>query len=132
MGSISGLRTAGDGFSIETEQGAIQGRVGFVSHGGLVFELVGYSAQHRWGRYEPLVRRALASFDRVTDARVLAVEAKRLELVRADRSMSLAGLAERHGATVPLETLARINRLDPGAMLEAGRTYKIIRGGELP
>jgi predicted Zn-dependent protease len=132
MGSISGLRTAGDGFAIETEQGAIQGRVGYVSYGGLVFELVGYSAQHRWAHHEPSVRRALASFDRVTDARVLAVEAQRLELVRADRAMSLARFAERHGATAPVETLALINRLDPDATLESGRTYKIIRGGELP
>jgi predicted Zn-dependent protease len=132
MGSISGMRTAGDGFAVDTEQGVLQGRVGFVAYGGKVFQLLGYTAQYRWSNYEPAIRRALASFDRLDDPRALAVGPKRLKAVKVDRGMTLDEFASRHRATVPTETLALINRLDPGARLDPGRTYKVITGGELP
>jgi predicted Zn-dependent protease len=132
MGSISGMPTAGDGFSIETEQGVLQGRIGFVSHGGRVFRLLGHSAQYRWSNYEPAVRRALASFDKLTDQRALAVKPQRLKMVRADASMTLEEFVTRHDASAPTETIALINRLDADARVEPGVTYKLITGGRLP
>jgi len=132
MGSISGLRTAGDGFYVETEQGALQGRVGFVAYGGRVFSLLAYSAQYRWDHYEPELRRALASFDKLEDPRALAVQPQRIEIVRADRAESLESLAARHHATAPVETLALINRMDPTDRVEPGRSYKLVTGGKIP
>jgi hypothetical protein len=46
--------------------------------------------------------------------------------------MTLDEFASRHGASVPTETLALINRLDPSARLQAGGSYKVVTGGELP
>jgi predicted Zn-dependent protease len=132
MGSISGLRTAGDGFVAGTDQGNIQGRIGFVAYGDHVFRLLGYSAEYRWPVYESAIRRTLASFDELTDRQALAVRPKELKVVRVDRAMTLDEFASRHRATVPVETLALINRLDPGARLSAGRSYKVVTGGELP
>jgi predicted Zn-dependent protease len=132
MGAISGLRTAGDGFVAATEQGNVRGRVGFLAYGGRVFQLLGYSAEYRWSTYESAIRRALASFEELTDRRALAVRPKRLKVVRVDRAMTLDELASRHRATVPVETLALINRLEPGARLAPGRSYKVVTGGELP
>jgi predicted Zn-dependent protease len=132
MGSISGMRTAGDGFVVTTEQGNLQGRVGFVAHGGRVFQLLGYCVEHRWSSYESAIRRTLASFDQLTDQRALGVQPKRLKAVRVDRAMTLGEFASAHRATVPVETLALINRLDVDSGLAPGKTYKVITGGELP
>ena len=128
--SISGLRTAGDGFAIETEQGKLRGRVGFVAYGGHVFQLLGYSAEYRWSGYEAAVRRALASFDELTDSRALDVQPARVKIVQAAGSTTLEALAKQHGATIPVETLRLINRLDPGERLASGRSYKVVTGGK--
>jgi len=132
MVSISGLRTAGDGFLLENEPGKLKGRVGFVEHEGRVFQLVGYAPEYRWSVYEAEVRRTMASFDRLTDRRALDVGAKRLQIVQVDRAMTLDEFASRHSASVPTKTLALINRIDEGDRLATGRSYKIVTGGELP
>lgn len=129
MGSIHGLPTAGAGFTATTASGAVEGRVGFVEHGGRVVELLGYAAASAWTGRSKTIRAAIASFDRVTDRRMLDVEPRRLHLVRVDRSMDLAEFAKRNGASVPEATLALINRLDAGARLVAGRNYKVVTGG---
>ena len=132
MGSISGLPTAGDGFALESEQGKLKGRVGFVGHEGRVFQLLGYAPEYRWPAYEAEVRRTLASFDRLTDRRALDVGPKRVQVVGLDRAMTLDEFASRHRATVPTKTLGLINRIDAGERLVAGRSYKVVTGGELP
>ena len=48
------------------------------------------------------------------------------------RPESLADFADRNGATVPVDTLALINGLDPGETLQPGLSYKVVTGGELP
>jgi predicted Zn-dependent protease len=132
MASISGLRTAGDGFVVEAEQGNLQGRIGFVAYGGRVFQLLGYTVEHRWSTYEHAIRRTVASFDELTDQRALGVQPKRLQAVRVDRAMTLDEFASLHGSTVPVETLVLINRLDADSRLAPGKTYKVISGGDLP
>jgi predicted Zn-dependent protease len=129
MAPIHGLPTAGDGFTAATADGMLEGRVGFVEHGGRVLRLVGYAPQTAWVGHSKRIRAALASFDRVAERRVLDVEPRRLHLVRAEEATSLDEFAKRHGATVPVATLALINRLDDGERLRAGRTYKSVTGG---
>ncbi len=130
MGSIHRLPTAGDGFRLTRQDDTnLRGRVGFVEYRGQVFRLLGYSTQPDWDTFSSTIRAALASFDRVTDRRVLDVQPRRLGIVRLDRAISLADFARRHGATVPVDTLALINGLDPGERLVAGRSYKIVTGG---
>ena len=46
--------------------------------------------------------------------------------------MSLGEFARRYDATVPVTTLALINRLEAGSRLEAGRSYKVVTGGSQP
>ena len=132
MGSISGLPTAGDGFAATLRQGTIRGRVGFVEYGGRVFQLIGYTLEDRWVDYETPIRRALASFDRLTDPVALEAEPMRLHVVQVSRSMSLEEFARQQDATVPVDELALINRLEPDARLVAGRSYKVVTGGQLP
>jgi len=130
MQSIHGLPTAGGGFGAGSGTGAVAGRVGFVELGGRVLRLMGYAAEASWTGHETTIRRALASFDRLTDARLLAIEPARLRIVRAERTMTLEEFAAAHAATAPVETLALINRLDPGESVRKGRAYKVVAGGE--
>ena len=132
MQPIHGLTTAGSGFTVTRETQKIRGRVGFVEYRDLVFQLLGFSTRERWPDHESAIRRSLASFDELTDRRFLDVQPKRLKLVRPTRATTLEGLAEEHEATVPVETLALINRVDPAKQLRPGRTYKVVVGGELP
>jgi predicted Zn-dependent protease len=132
MGSIGGLPTAGDGFTVTSEQGALEGRVGFVEHRGQVFRLLGYSELSSWTGHQSAIRTALASFRELTDRRALDVRPKRLEVIAVTRSTSLEEFAGANEATVPSATLALINRLDPDALLQRGRTYKLVTGGSLP
>ena len=132
MGSIHGLRTAGDGFTAPLGGGNVEGRVGFVEHEGLVFQLLGYATEAAWPQRERTIRSSLASFDRLTDRRYLDVEPKRLKIVPVARPESLAAFAKRNGSTVPVETLELLNGLEPGETLEPGRSYKVVTGGELP
>lgn len=129
MGSINGLTTAGGGFTVTTESGSLTGRVGFIEYRGSVFRLIGYSPGEKWEGYRRTIRGALASFNRVTDRRVLDVQPRRLKTVKLDREMTVESFAERYGASIPVDTLRVINGLDPGDRLASGRTYKVVTGG---
>jgi predicted Zn-dependent protease len=119
--ALAGLTAAASGFRISRESGALDGEVVF-----------GVALDSVWDARRPAIRAALGSFERVTDRRVLEVEPARLEIVRLPESMTLESFAERYEASVEIETLAAINGVDPGARLERGRSYKVVRGGELP
>ncbi len=97
-----------------------------------MFRLLGYSVQSRWNDHQGAIRGLLASFHELTDRRALDVQPKRLEVIAVTRSIGLDEFAGDYEATVPSATLALINRLDPDALLQRGRTYKLVTGGRLP
>ena len=132
MGSISGLPTAGDGFAVESSSGKLRGRIGFVKLDGRVYQLLGYSAEFRWSTYEPLVRKALASFERLTDPRALAVQPQKIKVVRSMGAATMGDLIRAAGASAPGETISLINRIDPGDRLDSNGRYKMVVGGNLP
>ena len=130
--TVNGLQTSGGNFQVQMQNGVARGQVVFVEHDNKVFEILGLTIHSAWDGYREAVTGTLASFDRLTDPRLLDVEPKRIDIVRIDRAMSVEAFAERYNATVDAKTLALINGLDPGARLEASRSYKVVRGGELP
>jgi predicted Zn-dependent protease len=133
MSRVHGLPTSGDGFVATAQQGVLEGRVGFVEHGGRVYRLLGYAAQASWPRVERAVRDALGSFDALSDPRRLAVEPGRLRVVRPAGRPTVAELARREGASVPLEQLALLNRLEgAGSTVVPARPFKIVIGGKRP
>ena len=91
-----------------------------------------YTPEDKWPTYEAVFANSIGSFGDLTDRSALNVQPKRLRIVRADRNMSLADLASRHGATVETKTLALINQIPQGAGVERGRRYKLVVGGEIP
>jgi len=91
--------------------------------------LLGIAIADRWSEHAERVKGALASFKRLTDPRALNVKQKRIQVVELDRGMTLAQFAKRFKASVPLETLALINHVEPDSRLTPGQPYKVVTGG---
>ena len=123
---------AGDGFAAESSSGKLRGRIGYVKLDGRVYQLLGYSAEFRWSTYEPLVRKALASFERLTDPRALALQPQKIKVVRSMGAATMGDLIRAAGASAPGETISLINRIDPGDRLDSNGRYKMVVGGNLP
>jgi predicted Zn-dependent protease len=132
QGAIAGLAAMGGGFSATTSGGSLRGRVAFVEHGGRVFRVLGYALPDRWSAIDPVLDRSLRSFKRIADPRFLDVLPSRVHVVRVTRAMSLEEFARSNHAGVSVDTLALLNRLEPGATLRAGGSYKVVSGGKLP
>jgi predicted Zn-dependent protease len=126
---IHGLPTEARGFRRNTEKGVVQGMVAFVRHSGSVYQLEGMAAQESWEGYEGVVLDSIASFRKLTDSRALNARPDRVKIVRLTESLTIAEIARKHPVTVPVETLALINNIDPDDRLEANRQVKLIVGG---
>jgi len=128
-GRINGLPTAGREFRAYSQQGNLQGAVAFVEFDNAVYRLIGFASDEQWENYSPTIKQSLSSFNRLTDPSALQVEPRRMRIVRIDEAMDLQAFARKFDASVPVDTLALINHIDAGAMLEPGRSYKIVTGG---
>ncbi|MCP3979626.1 MAG: M48 family metalloprotease [bacterium] len=126
------LPSAGAVFDVATQSGAATGVTVFVEFDDQVFRLLGYTTSERWPELRTTLIRFCSEFGRLTDRRALDVKPARLRVVRVGESLTLEAFARRYDASVPVETLALINRLDPGERLRAGGAYKVVTGGELP
>jgi predicted Zn-dependent protease len=131
-GSINGLTAYTNAFAAQTDQGVLQGLAAFVQHEGKVFQMLGYAASSRWPRYESTVTSSVGSFAPLTDRRFLSVQPKRLDIVTVPQAMTIEEFARRYPSTVSASTLAIINEVEPGQVVEAGRKAKRVVGGELP
>lgn len=125
---IHGLSASAGDFTAQTEEGTLRGTAAFLAYEGRVFELLGYTGQPNWRSYESELKRAIQSFDRLTDAGKLGVQPQRLEIVKVSGSMSLAEFDRRHPSGVSLEILALINQMEPGAQLRTGDLVKRVVG----
>lgn len=95
-----------------------------------MFQILGYTPSSRWPRYESVITSSVGSFAPLTDRRFLDVPPKRIDLVTFPRPMTIEEFARRHPSTVSAQTLAIINGVEPGQLLEAGRKVKRVVGGE--
>jgi predicted Zn-dependent protease len=116
----------------QEQPNVVRGLVGFLEHGGRVYQLVGYTPAERWDTRRPTMEAKLASFRAVTESRYLEVKPKRVDLVEIPERMTLATFNQRFPSTVDLTTLAITNGVEENVMLERGTLVKRIVGGELP
>jgi predicted Zn-dependent protease len=108
------------------------GLAAFVEHGGNVFRMLAYTTQTAFDRYRGDLEDSLASFDRLEDRRVLAVQPLRLKLERLDRPMTIDRVAKSYDVPIAVEDLALLNNVDPGTELRAGDWVKIVDGERPP
>jgi predicted Zn-dependent protease len=128
--NINGLPAASSYFQAQTEQGAIQGIVSFISYGGATFGLMGYTPAGKLGSYDQVFQSAIRSFSQLRDQSKINVNPARVELVKLNRSMTLDQFNSQYPSTISLQELAIINAVeDTSNSLQAGRTVKRVVGG---
>jgi predicted Zn-dependent protease len=130
-GRIHGLAAAGGDFTAATEQGTVAGSVAFIAHGGHVFGLLAYAPQARWATHQAAARGAVGSFQELTDARALAAQPLRLEIVTLDRAMTVPELMAAHPTPLEADRVALLNRVSADHRFPVGTTVKRVVG-ELP
>jgi predicted Zn-dependent protease len=131
-GRVNGLDAAGGNFAANTENGVLRGSVVFVAHGNAVFQILGYSADANWGRYDGVVNRSLQSFRPLTDRQALDVQPWRLDIVTVERTSTPQEFAQRVQGPVDPATIALLNQVDQGGRLMARNLAKRVVGDPLP
>jgi predicted Zn-dependent protease len=130
--TVNGLPAASASFQASTQQATLAGLVTAIQYGGGIYRLLSYSSLASWPGYEGAARAWMRSFRPLTDSTTLAVQPLKIQIVRADRAMTLAQFQQRYPSKVDLATVARINQLATGASLTAGQLVKRVVGGPLP
>jgi predicted Zn-dependent protease len=130
--TVNGLPAALARFQATTQQATLAGLVTAIQYNGSVYRLLSYSAQASWPNFEAAARAWMQSFRPLTDPEALAVQPLRIQVVRADRPMTLGEFQQRYPSKVDLATVARVNQLATGASLTAGQLVKRVVGGPLP
>lgn len=108
---VNGLGATIGRFEAQTEQGTVGGVAAFISMDNRTFRILGYTPAEQLSGYENTFRRAINSFDRLTDRAALARQPDRLEIVRLPRQMTVAQFDRSYPSTIPLEELALINQM---------------------
>jgi predicted Zn-dependent protease len=128
--SINGFPAATTEFQAQTQQGAIQGLVSFISFGGTTYGIMGYTQAGKLGNYGDEFERTIRSFSELRDPSKLNVQPARVELVKLNRDMTLEQFNAQYPSTIPIEQLAIINEVEgPSSMLPAGQMVKRVVGG---
>lgn len=126
---IGGMNAESFAFAANTEQGQLSGLAAWVTHGGKVYQILGYTLADRAQSYSNAITGSIASFDRVTDRRILEVQPARVDIVKLQRGESLEGFVRDYPSSVPPATVALVNNLGSNSSLQAGESYKRITGG---
>jgi predicted Zn-dependent protease len=129
---VQGIARSRALFSAQTSDGDVSGEVLFLRHDGVVYRLMGLAPSDRWSTYAAQAAAALSSFAPVTDPAILGVEPNRLAVVTVPTRMTLAAFQQRYPSVIPIDELARINRLAPDATVPAGTLLKRVVGKPLP
>jgi predicted Zn-dependent protease len=129
---VNGLSAASAEFAAQTEGGVLRGSITAIEYGDNVYQFLGFAPDDRWGTYREAVRRSVESFRELNDPEALGVQPLRLEIVRLDRSMTLAQFAQRYPSQVSLDELALLNRAEAATTFPAGHTVKRVVGGPVP
>ncbi len=130
MANIHGFPGRSASFTATSDQGTFQGAVSCVEYNGAVYQLLGYSTQTTWNGYQATVGQALASFDKLTDAKALNAQPMRLKVVKLEKAMTLEQFNQKYPSPVSLQILATMNQVTPGQMLSAGQYVKRVIGQE--
>ena len=125
--SVNGLSAVIAQFAAQTQQGPVQGLVGFVPYGKGTYQVLGYSPAQRYPAMEAGVPAHHLSFGPLNDREALNVQPRHIELVTLPRAMSLREFARVYPSTVNVRTLALINQLpNTNARVPAGKVLKRI------
>lgn len=129
--TINGQPAVISTFRVQTQQGVLQGIVGFVSHEGRVYQLLGYAPLNAYPAYDGVFQQSIASFSPLTDPAILNTQPNRIDIVRTTETMTLSEFNRRYPsvASVDVEELAILNQVTgPEAVVPAGSLVKRVVG----
>jgi predicted Zn-dependent protease len=127
-----GVEIARGDFDAQTEQGVLSGEVAFVRYDGNLYRLLGYGPQAAWRSHASAVASSISSFKQLTDRAILAAQPWTLDIVQLSGATSLQSYMSRNSSPVPIEDLARLNRVEPGETIPAGSRIKWVVGNARP
>ncbi|HKV74714.1 MAG TPA: M48 family metalloprotease [Gemmatimonadales bacterium] len=127
--SIHGLPALTGEFTAQSGQTPVRGIASFVEYGGATWQITALSVSDKFDGYAPAFQQSLASFDRLTDARALAVQPMRVRLETVPAAMTLAQFNSQYPSSIPPAELALINGLGTSDRLRAGQIIKRVMGG---
>ena len=130
-GYLNGLPSVSAKFRAQTDQEILRGRATFVDYKGHTYQLLGYTAEQLWSKYEDIIVSSIGTFRRLTDTKVLQVQPMHLKVVTVKNASTLAELAKREGSPESLETLAIINQTAATAGVKVGDRIKMVIGEKL-
>src|SRR5262245_784488 len=126
--TINGNRAFVGTYVIRTENGPLAAEAAFIEYRNQIFEVVGVTSDFR--RYGDIFDRAIRSFTRLTDQRILRAQPDRVRVYTAKEGDTLTMLAQRNNnPRVPADQLAILNRLAVDAPITAGRLVKSVEKG---
>ena len=129
--TINGLPTVSAQFRAQDGEQALRGRAMFVDLQGNTYQLLGYTTEQRWSKYEGTNTSALRSFRHLTDRAILRMQPMRLTILTVSQRVSLEQLARQESSPVLLEALALINQTETNAQFNSGDRVKMVIGEKL-
>ena len=127
--TINGLPAVMARFAAATQQGTLVGLVAFVSYDGNTYQILGYGPEQRWSARERDVAASISSFAPLTDARALAVQPDRVDVVSLSQPMSFSTFLQRYPSAVEPEVVALINHVDTNDTFQGGILAKRVADG---
>lgn len=122
IGDLEAFRMRGE---IATAAGTTFADVTWISHGGHIYRLSGFTLGGDFSRWEGVFRSFPRSFRPLTEAERNSVTELRLRVVDALEGETLASLGQRTGNQWSVVETAVHNAIRPGDALEPGRKVKI-------
>jgi len=123
--TINGLPAVLAGFQAQTEQGILQGTIGWISYEGRVYQILGYTPAANYRASEQAFLQSIRSFAPLTDPTALAVQPNRIAVVRTTETMTLEAFNQRFPSEIPIAELAILNEVaSANSTLPAGSLVK--------
>lgn len=123
---VNGLPASWAEFTAATEQQGqeLHGMVVFVSYGGLVYQIMGYSPQAVWNARGPVIQNTLSSFRSINDPNILNRQPERLDIVTLPRAMTADEFLQRYPSEADANTVSLINHFFAKTSFDSGDRLK--------
>jgi len=117
-------------FRVASRTGEIYGVAGFIADGDSMYEMVGMTRQGAIRRLTPVFHKAIESFDRVRDRRILEIQPVRIRLFQVPRTMRFGDVLDEAGVTSHRrDELSLLNDIGLEDDVPAGKWIKLLSRG---
>ena len=124
---VNGLPASWGEFTAQTEDGTeLHGLAAFISYGGLVYQLLGYSPESVWLARRDAIAGTLSSFRSMTDPDILSRQPDRVDIVALPRAMSAEEFLQSYPSRAEPQQVSLINHFFARTSFQSGDRLKRI------